>query len=863
MLLSAGTKLGPYEILAPLGTGGMGEVYRARDSKLNRDVALKVLSAALAQDAAYLARFQREAQVLAALNHPNIAQIYGLEQNAIVMELVEGQEPRGPLPLDDALKIAKQVADALEAAHEKGIVHRDLKPANIKVTPTGVVKVLDFGLAKAAEIAPTASTDNSPTLTMRATQSGVILGTASYMAPEQAAGKPVDRRADIWSFGVVLWELLAGRRLFDGETISHTLADVLRAPIDLEALPKETPAGIRVLVRRCLERDRRKRLQWIGDGRIAIEEALANPLAAEEAAPPPRGGSKIWIATAIACIATAAAVAGWMRPSTAGNGMPAMTLSILPPSGLSLTPIGTSYAPQLSPDGAAVLFRTSDNQIYVRRLESLEARPVPGWALNAPFWSADSTTVVYVSNPPQLVKVRMPDGAPEVLAGNPGSTPRGGSWSPAGTILIATYPIWTSVAAAGAEPKLVETPTPLKEGRWWYPEFLSEGQDFLSLFVPYQNPDDAAIYLASFRDGKAVNPVLLIKNHTAARYTPAGGGRILFVRNDNLYSQRLNRRTRKLEGEAELVVQEVASQPSMTIHQGDFSVARNGTVAWRPGKAAVSQVTEFDRSGNQVGTSGPTGSFDRLALSLDEGQLLVSSVEAGGLMEVGRPGWSDLPRGVQWFGWFAGSAKLLGFRRGDRTFVAISASGSGEVHVLRKVEFDPFPALGISSDGEHVFANTADASVSWQLEGTPEAMGDPRALERSQLDSAQCLSPDGRWVVSSTIAVGGGLYVQPLPGPGPRRQIASGTARGVVWRKDGREILYFSPDGLMSVSVEWNGNLKFGPPRKLFSGLRLPSGATSSSVPLAVSHDGSRIFWAQGVEQPESNVIHVKTNAVK
>jgi len=277
MSLTPGTKLGPYEILAPIGAGGMGEVYRARDTKLDRDVAIKVLPQALAQEPERLARFEREAKVLAALNHPNIAQIYGIEASstgrALVMELVPGQTLSGPLPLATALNYAKQIAEALEAAHEKGITHRDLKPANIMITPAGVVKVLDFGLA-AVEQNPVSLSDpsNSPTLTMRATQAGMIMGTAAYMSPEQAAGKPVDKRADIWSFGVVLFELLTGHQLFgEGETISHTLADVLRAPIDFDKLPKETPKAIRDLLRRCLDRDVRKRLRDIGEARVGIE----------------------------------------------------------------------------------------------------------------------------------------------------------------------------------------------------------------------------------------------------------------------------------------------------------------------------------------------------------------------------------------------------------------------------------------------------------------------------------------------------------------------------------------------------------------------------------------------------------------
>src|SRR5713226_4111100 len=277
MLLSVGDRLGPYEILAPIGAGGMGEVYKARDTKLDREVAVKVLPAALAQDPERLARFEREAKVLAALNHPNIAQIYGLEQRALVMELVPGQTLNAPLPLETALNYAKQIAEALEAAHEKGITHRDLKPANIMIPPAGVVKVLDFGLAAVTQPSAASEGDpsNSPTLTMHATKAGMIMGTAAYMSPEQASGKPVDRRADIWSFGVVLWEMLTGHRLFSGETLSHTLADVLKGEIEFNELPPETPAAIRHLLRRCLDRDVKNRLQWIGEARIALENFQA------------------------------------------------------------------------------------------------------------------------------------------------------------------------------------------------------------------------------------------------------------------------------------------------------------------------------------------------------------------------------------------------------------------------------------------------------------------------------------------------------------------------------------------------------------------------------------------------------------
>jgi serine/threonine-protein kinase len=322
MPLSTGTRLGPYEILKPIGAGGMGEVYRAIDTKLGRDVAIKVLPESFAQDPDRMARFERETQVLASLNHPNIAAIYGLEDRALVMELVEGptlaeRVAHGPIPLEEALPIARQIAEAFEYAHERGIVHRDLKPANIKITPEGRVKVLDFGLAKALT-AETAAADpaSSPTLTMRATMAGVILGTAAYMSPEQARGAVVDKRADIWSYGVVLMEMLTGRRTFVGETVSDTLAAVLRAELDWTALPPETSAAIRRLLRRCLERDRKKRLPDIAMARLEIDEGLAAPVEVPSAPAPRARRSSLSLGIAVAAL-TIGLIAGmaWWRAS--------------------------------------------------------------------------------------------------------------------------------------------------------------------------------------------------------------------------------------------------------------------------------------------------------------------------------------------------------------------------------------------------------------------------------------------------------------------------------------------------------------------------------------------------------------------
>jgi serine/threonine protein kinase len=347
MALSAGTRLGPYEILAPIGAGGMGEVYRARDTKLDRDVAIKVLPPSFAQDPERLARFEREAKVLASLNHPNIAQIYGIEDRALIMELVEGETLHGALPLDTALNYARQIADTLEAAHDKNIVHRDLKPANIMITPAGVVKILDFGLAAVAQSSdPSSNPVNSPTLTISPTRAGMILGTAAYMSPEQARGKPVDRRADIWAFGVVFFEMLTGQRLFEGETVSDTLAAVLtRAPEWAQI-----PAKVRRLLKKCLEKDPKGRLRDIGDAWQLLEEPGETVPASLETLS--RIGALAW---GVALVALALAAWGWYRATRPAEPPRLIKMSVLPPEKSALL----GDIPAVSPDGRLTAFAAS------------------------------------------------------------------------------------------------------------------------------------------------------------------------------------------------------------------------------------------------------------------------------------------------------------------------------------------------------------------------------------------------------------------------------------------------------------------------------------------------------------------------
>jgi hypothetical protein len=920
LALTPGSRLGIYEITARLGEGGMGEVFRARDTRLNRDVALKVLPDSFANDPERLARFTREAQTLASLNHPNIAHVHGLAESdgvrALVMEMVEGDDlserlARGAILLTAALPIAKQIAEALEAAHDQGIVHRDLKPANIKVRRDGTVKLLDFGLAKAIEAAgelaegPTGNTHltQSPTITTPAhlrqgygghgmTGAGVILGTAAYMSPEQAAGTPVDRRADIWSYGVVLWEMLSGQHLFSGDTVVHTLADVLRRPIEFDRL--DAPAPIATLLRRCLDRDAKTRLRDIGEARVAIANYLANPASGTDASrarrflPP-------WVAWATAAALLVLASIAWLMPRAPATttAAPDLALTIAPAEG-GITPVGDLHAtPQISPDGSAVIFykttkataTSPGGDVQVRRLNALTPEPVStGGFRNPGFWSADSRSFVF-SDGVNLKKMRVPDGAPELVA-NDMTTMVGGSWSDSGTLLVTAAgregPGLYVVAPAGGVAKRVETslgefPTRVERrafGGLFWPECLPGSDDFLFLRSS-ATLEESEIYLATLRDGRAADPVLLMKNATAARYTPAGGGRILFVRNDNLYAQALNRTTRTLEGGPELIERRVASSPSFwTAH---FSVSRTGVVAWRPGTAGLSQVTIFDRSGREVGAAGPPTIVQTLRLAPDEARLLAGFMATGWLLQPGQPGRQQLEGGSIGTLWSPDRSKLLfpGPPGSALPILERSVTGQGPA---RELAMPPgvWKLEDISPDSRTLLLNRGvlDTTVfSFSLDGV-QTKPNP-LVQEGEVISHPRFSPDGRWIMYTASAPesgrggiysGGGIYVQPYPGPGLRQHVAS-PGNYPVWRKDGREIVYLDEhqgrNYIWSVPVANRGDaLQFGTASPLFPA-RLPATTFGDLNFLAVSKDGSRFFIPQAVEQPESDVIHIRVGWAK
>ena len=597
LALTQGARVGPYEIVSALGAGGMGEVYRARDPRLDRDVAIKILPGAFASDPDRIARFQREAKTLASLNHPNIGGIHGIEDGngvtALVMELVEGEDlsariRRGAIPIGEALPIARQIADALQAAHDNGIIHRDLKPANIKLRPDGTVKVLDFGLAKAMEPAGgLPAVTESPTITTPAmTRAGIILGTAAYMSPEQARGNPLDARTDIWSFGCVLYEMLTGRRAFAGDDVSDVLASILAREPDLAALPAGAPASIRRLLRRCLEKDRTARLHDIADARLEIGDAMARVDPDVDAVPPASGGRRTgerlaWIGVLAAV--TLALAASWtpaFRPVAVAS---EMRVDIATP------PTTAPQSLAISPDGRTIAFvATADDRarLWLRSLESGASRPIAGTdGAEFPFWSPDSRAVGFFADG-RLRRVDVDGGSVQTIA--IAAEGEGGTWNRDNVILFASLgsPI-SRVPATGGEP--VALPRLAQRGSDFSPEFLPDGNHFL--YYVRGNPEFRGTYIGTL-DG-TLEPRRLLDTDSGAIY--AASGHLLFVRQGTLYAQAFDPGSLAITGHPVSVAERVANNPGRPA----VSVSRAGSIAYRPSSAGRAAAVRLVRSVRQ------------------------------------------------------------------------------------------------------------------------------------------------------------------------------------------------------------------------------------------------------------------------
>jgi serine/threonine protein kinase len=619
MPLAAGTRLGNYEIVGPLGAGGMGEIYRAKDTKLDREVAIKVLPPAYAQHPERLARFEREAKVLASLDHRNIATIYAVEESpdgkALVMELVKGQTLKGPVPLDTALKYAAEIASALDAAHEKGITHRDLKPANIIVTPDGTIKVLDFGLAAVTQPSQREGEigTNVATLSMSPTQAGMIMGTAAYMSPEQARGQTVDRRADIFSFGVVLYEMLTGRQLFHGETVSDILASVLKEDPSLDDVPEQ----VRPLLKRCLEKDPKKRLQAIGDWDLLLASGASSP------ALPAPSQSRSHAVSIVAALATLAAIGlGVVHFRETPPEAPLIQTTILPPEKTQFN-FATNWGPMaISPDGKRLVFTaTGENnksQLWIRPLDSAVARSLDGTdGARWPFWSPDGRYVAFFADG-KLKKIDTAGGPALAMADVPNA--RGGAWSPEGVILFQTNngnPPLSVIASTGST---VTEATKLDDSKGInprFPWFLPDGKHYL--FATERRGFGARENILVGTLGSFETKIIAQADSNAVY----SAGHLLFLREDTLLAQPFDLKALAASGEASPVVEHVESALNPGTF-GFFTVSATGTLAYQTGRGAQGlQLTWFDRTGKVVGTVGTPRDFSTIDLSPDRKTLAV------------------------------------------------------------------------------------------------------------------------------------------------------------------------------------------------------------------------------------------------
>jgi Tol biopolymer transport system component len=896
-----GQTLSHYRITAALGAGGMGEVYRATDGNLGRDVAIKVLPPELARDEDRLARFKREAHLLASLNHPHIAAIYGLEEADgkpfLALELVEGEDlkqrlARGPIPVDEALEIAQQIAEALEEAHGKGIVHRDLKPANVKLTPDGRVKVLDFGLAKAwagdasgASSVPSALSQ-SPTLARTGTIAGVILGTAAYMSPEQARGKPVDKRADVWSFGVLLWEMLTGRRLFGGDTVTDVIAAVMTREPDLDALPKATPHAVRGLLARCLRKDPRTRLPDIGAARLELQDLRAGtagegeaPAGSHEAAARKsrvsRGRELAWAAAAVAMTGVAALLF-WQRFTTPRDSRPPAHFVLDLPPDLRFSDPG---APALSPDGRQLAFAgISDDgrtQLWLRSLDSPEFRALAGTEGAAvPFWSPDSTALAFVTGP-ELRKVALAGGAVQrVCATRPGLS--GGTWNQHGTIVFsaaagAGTAILYQVSAAGGEPAPLTTlDTARGETAHILPQFLPDGRQLLVTIQSTEPANTGLFALALDASGERRRILPDIDR------TLYASGRLLRIRDEVLTSRPFDARRLVASGDAVPIASRVAT---WAIGRGFswFSASANGRLAWFPARSRELRLAWLDRRGGPLGTLGEPALYGQLALSPDGRRVAVEVQDAAGPYDI----WLfDVARGL--------SSRLTSDATSEREPVwspdgsrlAYSTIAPDGENILIK-DLSGSQAAAPLPGGVGATAGVRDIPENWSRAGNTliymtlggvqsfrtlwalpmDGQKKPEQLMAGHGFDEPHVSPDGRWLAYVSTESGRfEVYVAPFRRTGERLRVSDNGGGQPRWRGDGKELLYLTTGGaIASVSVRDSGSaLALGAPTTL-----VPADKTRAVFVNAdyddwdVTPDGQRFLVKQPAVADDTPRIHV------
>jgi len=879
-----GKTLSHYKVLEKIGQGGMGEVYRAEDTNLGREVAIKVLPEQFTKDPQRLARFEREAKLLAQLNHPNIAAIYGLEEadgvRFLALELVPGETlaervAKGPVPVDETLEICRQIAEGVEAAHEKGVIHRDLKPANVKVTPEGKVKILDFGLAKAFEDeTPVTDISQSPTLTEEMTRAGVILGTAAYMSPEQARGKPVDKRADVFAFGSVLYELLTGKRAFEGETVTDTLASVLKGEPEWDLLPQDIPGTIRFLLSRCLKKDPHKRLQHIEGARILIEEALSGATTVSTigltAAGPPRWKRVMTVSLiALASITTGISIWSVMRPvSPLLRPGSIAEFAIIPPPGVLLTNSpGRDLA--ISGDGRHIVYRAvgeGTTRLYLRTLENQEAQAIPGTegAAQYPFFSPDGESIAFAAAG-ELRRVGVTGGGPMTLGNAPGFF-GGGSWGPEDTIVFsaasgAGLGLYL-ISASGGEPKPLAISEPDKgELRFTSPQFLPGGEVVLFQTVLETG---ASAYVVSLETGEKKR---VLEGARAPRYAPTG--HLVYETPGTGTLMAVSFDLDKLEVTGDPVSMVAGVRHHSTSNAAvDYSFSENGTLIYVPRQATTEhELVWVDRQGTEslvveekrnytVPRISPDGK--QVAVSIfgeNEQHVWIYDLEGESFRRLtfegrnGTPAWS--PSDGKWI-------VYQSTRADGRALYRQVADGSGSPQQITEKAGAKMPSSW-SPDGQ-VLAFTQGGGRGFAIWMLPmEGEGEPQVFISSTNDAAfSRFSPDGQWVAYRRRDRGQlQVYVSPYLEPEVKWLVSvDGGGAEPVWSPDGSELFYRSGDQMMVVSVQTEPTFSAGRPRTLFEGSYYSSSISPGLQYYDISPDGQRFLMIKaGGGQAQINVV--------